>query len=389
MEPALKKGFGLGGRIDRALALCTSPSFPQGTDEYWMEQALIESMNSIGISSPNPAVGCLLVVGESVVGRGHTQAYRKEHAERMAFLNRDPAADLSRATAYVTLEPCSHHGHQPPCVELLLASPIPRIVIAVRDPDPRVNGEGIRRLRDAKKEVVLSVLEPECRAWNLPFFRNRETGRLFWAAKWAETPSGHLADASGHSKWITAEKSRAYTHWLRQKYDAIVVGARTFLEDRPRLTVRDCALPHQRHPVRWVFDPKGLLLSLPADAISGFTVFTSDSVLRSAGASGRGNFISIPEPPGSPDLVRSWIQTVESLRFDPPVQSIMVEGGAALLRSLFREGVFQAVHRFVGEKDFLTHNASQHLGWSPDQKWILQSIQEFDRDLLREWIKKD
>ena len=398
MNPLLKSGFGLGGRIDRALQSDVAPSLAPRSDplghEVWMEMALIESMNSIGMSSPNPGVGCIFVQNNQIVGRGHTQAFRKEHAERMAFQTHDRAADLSQVTAYVTLEPCSHQGNQPPCVDLLLNSPIPKIVIAARDPDPRVNGEGIRRLKEAGKEVVLSVLEAECRAWNFPFFRMKKTGKPVWMAKWAETPSGHLADATGHSKWITNSRSRAYTHWLRQKYDAIVVGAGTFLADSPQLTVRDCALPHHRNPERWVFDPKGRLLSLDPKRLQGFRVLVCESVLRSAPESVLNplapNLIPVNSSPSSPDLWKALIETAEAIPTPKPLQSVMVEGGAALLRGLFQAEIFQGVHQFRGAQDFPTQGGEAYRAdWRLGSEWKLQCHQEFEQDVLREWTKED
>jgi diaminohydroxyphosphoribosylaminopyrimidine deaminase/5-amino-6-(5-phosphoribosylamino)uracil reductase len=390
MNPHLKKGFGIGGRIDRALHADVALSFAPGTDEFWMELALLESMNSIGISSPNPAVGCVLVQNNEAVGRGHTQAFRKEHAERMAFQTYDRAADLSQVTVYVTLEPCSHQGNQPPCVDLLVHSPIPRIVIAARDPDPRVNGEGIRKLKEAGKDVVLSVLEAECRAWNFPFFRGRKTGKPVWIAKWAETPSGHLADANGHSKWITNLQSRAYTHWLRQKYDAIVVGAGTFLADSPKLTVRDCALPHHRNPERWVFDPKGRLLGEDPKRLEGFKVLICESVLKAAQSPLPKEVVSVPTSPKSSDLWKALIATAESIPTPAPLQSVMVEGGAALLRGLFQEELFQGVHQFRGARDFRTQGGEAYRAdWEWGPGWKLQCLQEFEQDVLREWTKED
>ena len=227
----LKSGFALGGRIDRTLNAKVEPSFPFGspeyTDEYWMEQALICSMNSVGLSPPNPSVGCVLVKNQGVLASGFTQATGGEHAERMAFKNLPKDIDLSDVTAYVTLEPCSHFGSQPPCADLFLNTGLKKMVVACQDPDSRVNGEGIQRLRDNGIEVVVGVLEAEVRAFLFPFIFNRTQHRPAWIGKWAQTPQGYLADANGHSKWISNVQSRAYTHWLRQKYDVIVVGAET------------------------------------------------------------------------------------------------------------------------------------------------------------------
>jgi len=389
MKPVLRKGFGIGGRIARTLALHPEPTFPFGSDEYWMEQALLESMESIGLSQPNPAVGCVLVQENHEIARGRTQAWKHQHAESVAFSRIDPGADLHRATAFVTLEPCSHQGFQPPCVELFLHSPIPRIVIAVSDPDPRVSGEGIRLLRAAGKEVVMSVLEPEARAWNSNFLLSKKTGRPVWAAKWAQNEAGYLCDADGNSKWITNAKARAHTHWLRQKYDAIVVGARTFLLDRPKLTVRDCAKPHHRSPERFIFDPKGRVLDLPLDERSGFRILVCESDLKARGMGSSPELISVPDSSDSPNLWRNFQKALESASFERPLQSVMVEGGPRLLQALLKDDFFTVVHRFTGRHPFDSVDEACRLGWVPDSSFRLQTEEDFNGDLLHEWIKED
>ncbi len=386
MKAELNPGFGIGGRIARALAREVKPSFAEGSHEHWMEQALLESMEAVGIASPNPAVGCILVQNGREVGRGHTQAWKFEHAERMAFRNLDAGVDLSQVTAYVTLEPCSHQGHQPPCVDLFLESPVPEIIIAARDTDPRVNGEGIRRLEAAGKIVRVGVLENEARAWNAPFFWSRKKGAPVWFAKWARTPGGYLADADGNSKWISGLDSRAYTHWLRQKADAIVVGAGTFLRDRPRLTVRDCAPPHQAEPVRFVFDPRGRLLGLPEDRLAGFRVLVPEEVLSSRQGALPQQIIRVPAGGSDP-----WIRLKKALEnhpFEKPLQSVFLEGGPVILREFLARGWIDGVHDFRGPLEFARVSEDYRLDWNPGPGWTLLAEQTFDRDLLQEWRKE-
>jgi len=389
MKGYLKPGYSLAGRIDRTLITHPEPLFLPNTDEYWMEQALIESMNATGLSQPNPSVGCVLVKGMQEIARGFTQAYRQAHAERDAFSRIPDGTSLSDVTAYVTLEPCSHFGFQPPCVDLLLQSAIPRIVIAALDPDPRVNGEGIQKLRAAGKTVDLQILSEEARALNFPFFQTRSTQKTVWIGKWAQMPSGHLADLHGNSKWITGEKSRAYTHWLRQKYDCIVVGASTFLKDQPKLTVRDCAYPHHRNPIRFVFDPQGKLLQLPIDSLAGFRVLVSNSVLGLHSGMNSEVFVPIPVAPDSPDLAAAFRETLDSLTFERPLQSVMVEGGARLLNLLLGAGRFDALHIFTGQQKFLELSERERITWVPDESWSCVASHKFDDDLLQEWVKKD
>ena len=393
MNWKLRPGYSLGGRIDRTLRNSVPSNFdlstPESADLYWMEQALLISMNGVGWTPPNPAVGCVIVRENQWIASGFTQAYKKEHAERMAFAQIQNPDDLKGATVYVTLEPCTHTGHQPPCVDLLLKSPVQRVVVACTDPDDRVAGRGIQKLKDAGKEVVVGVLQSEAQAWHFPFLKNRLTQKPVWIAKWAQTESGHLADADGNSKWITNSESRAYTHWLRQKYDAILVGAQTWVTDRPSLTVRDCAEPHRRNPNRLVYDPKGLLTELSVSEIlihreSPVFVYLEQSVYDAKKT-------ALPK-----DLNLSWIpfqgiegfvRAVETTVFDRPLQSIFCEGGARLLNVLMQHGIFDAVHRFQGKRVFDRVDSRHRVNFSPDQNWFCAINHQFQDDVLQEWVK--
>lgn len=389
----LRPGFGLAGRIDRTLVDRVGVNgveslFRAGTDDYWMEQALIESMNSVGISAPNPGVGCVIVKNGRELARGHTQAWKQAHAERMAFHALPQDADLEGAEVFVTLEPCSHTGFQPPCSDLFPGRGIARIVVATVDPDPRVSGEGLRRLATSGVRVETGVLEPEVRALLFPFMKTRGPKKTVWVAKWARMPSGHLADVDGNSKWITNAKSRAYTHWLRLKYDAVVVGARTFLVDRPALTVRDCALPRQRQPERVVFDPRGELLSLSESELEGFRVLVCNDLLPEPRRDGT-VFVGMDATPESPDLGLVFKSTLESMNFEKPLQSVMVEGGARLLRTLFESGVFDAAHTFTGAQKFDRLSAREWLESGPGAGFSPCTHHVFDEDVLQEWVKED
>ncbi len=384
----LRPGFGLSGRIDRTLSERVDSCFPAGTDEFWMEQALIESMNSVGISSPNPGVGCVIVKNGRELARGFTQAWKHPHAERMAFGALPSDVNLEGAEVFVTLEPCSHTGFQPPCSDLFPGRGISRVVVAAGDPDPRVSGEGLRRLAASGIRVDAGVLEAEVRALLFPFIKTRGLKKTVWVAKWARMPSGHLADVDGNSKWITHAHSRAYTHWLRQKYDALVVGARTFLLDRPALTVRDCALPRQRQPERVVFDPKGELLKLPDSELVGFQVLVCRDRIPEARQHGT-VFVGMESDPDSPELGAVFRATLESLPFQKPLQSVMVEGGARLLRTLAGCGVFDAAHVFTGVQKFDRLSEREWLESGPGAGFRLCTHHVFDEDVLQEWVKED
>ncbi|MCA3337614.1 MAG: bifunctional diaminohydroxyphosphoribosylaminopyrimidine deaminase/5-amino-6-(5-phosphoribosylamino)uracil reductase RibD [Roseomonas sp.] len=201
-----------------------------------MRAALALARRGLGNAWPNPAVGCVLVKDGRVIGRGWTQPGGRPHAETEALRR---AGDAARgATAYVTLEPCSHHGRTPPCCEALAGAGIARVVMAMRDPDPRVNGRGLAMLRGAGIVVEEGLLEAEARALNAGFFRRIQAGMPVVTLKLASTLDGRIATASGESRWITGAAARREVHALRARHDAILVGSGTVLADDPDLTCR-------------------------------------------------------------------------------------------------------------------------------------------------------
>ncbi|GEO82472.1 riboflavin biosynthesis protein RibD [Pararhodospirillum oryzae] len=225
-----------------------------------MRTALRLAARGLGRVWPNPAVGCVLIAPSGrVVGRGWTQPGGRPHAEREALEH--AGAQAVGATAYVTLEPCSHHGKTPPCADALIAAGVTRVVVALGDPDPRVNGRGIARLKAAGLLVQTGLLAREARDLNLGFLMHRQLGRPMVTLKVASSLDGRIATASGESQWITGPEARAAGHWLRATHDAIAIGRGTLLADDPVLT---CRLPglEDRSPVRVVFDAR---LDLPTE----------------------------------------------------------------------------------------------------------------------------
>jgi diaminohydroxyphosphoribosylaminopyrimidine deaminase/5-amino-6-(5-phosphoribosylamino)uracil reductase len=205
-------------------------------DLLHMRAALALARRGLGNAWPNPAVGCVLVKDGRVIGRGWTQPGGRPHAETEAL--RRAGAAARGATAYVTLEPCSHHGRTPPCCEALAGAGIARVVMAMRDPDPRVNGRGLAMLRGAGIAVEEGLLEAEARALNAGFFRRIQAGMPVVTLKLASTLDGRIATATGESRWITGEAARREVHALRARHDAILVGSGTVLADDPDLTCR-------------------------------------------------------------------------------------------------------------------------------------------------------
>jgi diaminohydroxyphosphoribosylaminopyrimidine deaminase/5-amino-6-(5-phosphoribosylamino)uracil reductase len=219
-------------------------------DRRFMALALALAGRGLGNVWPNPAVGCVIVQGSTIVGRGFTQPGGRPHAERVAL---DQAGARARgATAYVTLEPCAHHGQTPPCAAALIAAGVARVVSATTDPDPRVSGKGHAMLRAAGIEVTEGVQEPEARALNAGFLSRVLQGRPRVTLKLALTLDGRIANAAGASRWITGPLARRAVHMLRARHDAVMVGIGTALADDPELTVRDLGIARQ--PIRIVVD---------------------------------------------------------------------------------------------------------------------------------------
>jgi len=218
-------------------------------DEVAMRRALELAARGLYGTHPNPRVGAVLVRDEEIIGEGWHERPGEPHAEPNALR---AAGERARgATAYVTLEPCSHHGRTPPCVDALLAAGVHRVVYAVGDPDPRVNGRGAQLLRDAGVKVQAGLLEREAEALNAGFMMRNRKGRPFVRLKSAASLDGRTALASGASKWITSEAARADVQHWRAQSSAVLTSAATVLADNPRLDVR---IETPRQPLRVVLD---------------------------------------------------------------------------------------------------------------------------------------
>ncbi|HEV8678937.1 MAG TPA: bifunctional diaminohydroxyphosphoribosylaminopyrimidine deaminase/5-amino-6-(5-phosphoribosylamino)uracil reductase RibD [Stellaceae bacterium] len=228
----------------------TAPD-PAGSDFQAMRAALALARRGLGTVWPNPAVGCVIVGEGRVIGRGWTQPGGRPHAETEAL--RRAGAAAHGATAYVTVEPCSHWGRTPPCADALIAAGLRRVVVAVEDPDPRVAGAGLARLRAAGIDVETGLCEAEAAEINAGFFQRVRLGRPLVTLKLASSLDGRIATSSGESRWITGSPAREYGHLLRATHDAILVGTGTVIVDNPELTCRLPGLSH-RSPVRVALD---------------------------------------------------------------------------------------------------------------------------------------
>ena len=229
------------------------------TDEAYMQRALELALQAEGNTSPNPMVGCVIVDAEgNIVGEGYHHKAGEPHAEVNALA--EAKQMVQGATAYVTLEPCSHYGRTGPCCVALARAGIGKVVVACLDPNPKVAGQGLEYLRLQGIEVVTGVCEKEAQRLNERFFTWITKKRPFITLKYAMTLDGKIATATGDSKWITGEEARTYAHRLRKQHDAVLVGIGTVLEDDPELTTR---LVRGKNPVRVVLD-SSLKISLMA-----------------------------------------------------------------------------------------------------------------------------
>lgn len=245
-----------------------------------MQAALGLARRNLGRVWPNPSVGCVIVKDGVVLGRAVTAPGGRPHGEPQALAQAGAAAH--GATAYVSLEPCNHHGKTPPCSEAIIAAGLARVVVACEDPDPRVSGGGIRRLREAGIQVDVGLCADEAQEVNFGFITRILKGRPGVTLKLATSLDARVATSTGHSQWITGPESRARGHLLRANHDAILVGIGTALADDPELT---CRLPglEGRNPVRVVLD-SGLRLPVTSKLAQGAASVAPTWVVTLAGA---------------------------------------------------------------------------------------------------------
>jgi diaminohydroxyphosphoribosylaminopyrimidine deaminase / 5-amino-6-(5-phosphoribosylamino)uracil reductase len=307
-------------------------------DEHFMQLALGLAAQGRGFTSPNPMVGAVVVRDGVVVGQGYHQAAGGPHAEVHAI---DAAGDAAAgATLYVNLEPCNHTGRTPPCTRKIAEAGLRRVVIGMRDPNPKVAGGGVEFLQARGIEAVCGVCEEQARELNEAFVKHSRTGRPFVIAKCAATLDGRIATRSGDSRWVTGAEARAFVHELRCASDAIMVGAGTIAADDPRLTARLKGRP-ARDPIRIVLDPR--LRSAPTARVMQHSS-AAETILvvgRDVPASARARMqmkkvrvIEAETRAGRIDLGRLMDQLGQM-----DVTSILIEGGGRTLGSAFRAGI--------------------------------------------------
>ena len=292
--------------------------------------------------SPNPMVGAVIVLNGKIIGEGYHQKYGEAHAEVNAVnrvINKfDNYAELlKQATIYVSLEPCAHYGKTPPCADLIIKHQIPKVVVGCRDPFDQVNGKGIEKLQAAGVEVVLGVLEAECKWLNRRFFTRIQKHRPYIILKWAQTTDGFFAPAGGSQFWITGEESRKLVHQWRGEEDAILVGTKTVLADNPQLNVR---YGDGKSPKRVVID-RELKLNKTLNIFdqSVDTLIFNEVETK---IDGRNKYIALE------DFGRYVPQYILYQLYMQDIQSVIIEGGAHTLNTFIEAGLWDEARVFTG-----------------------------------------
>ena len=318
-------------------------------DDGFMRQALELAKNGEGFVEPNPMVGCVLVRDGQIIGQGYHTQFGHAHAEIEAIQSAN--TDLTGSTCYVTLEPCSHYGKTPPCVQAILQTGIRRVVVAMRDPNPDINGRGIQILQEAGLAVTEHVLEDEARQLNAPYLTLLEKNRPWIHAKWAMTLDGRLAAKNYGSQWISCEESRKIVHQLRSRMDALVVGAGTAMHDDPLLTVRLNASEHlgNKIPCRVILDSSGSLspesqLVRTARQVPVLIVTKTEDTLKLQQWEQSG--CEVLHLPRRENFLRLLLEHFASRKWT----HVLVEGGRQVFGLFFDSRCIDEVHAFIAPK---------------------------------------
>ena len=318
------------------------------SDEKYLLRCIYLAKNALGTTFPNPMVGCVLVHNDKIIGEGYTSAYGRAHAEVNAINSVKDKSLLKNATLYVTLEPCAHYGKTPPCADLIIEQKIPRIVIGTIDPNKKVAGKGIEKLRLSGREVLVGVCEQESKEHHKRFLMFHLQKRPYIILKWAETLDGFIApDKTLRSNnpepfWITNEHSRQLVHKWRSEEQAILVGTNTVLQDNPRLNVRGCV---GKSPTRIVIDKDlkidanyhvlgGSIKTIVITEIKDTVKYKKDIVYEVA------------------DFSKELARQICEIAHKHSILSVLIEGGAMTIQSFIDMGLWDEARVFKGTPYF-------------------------------------
>jgi len=292
-----------------------------------------------GHVSPNPMVGCVIVHEGKVIGEGYHQKYGEAHAEVNAVDAVKDKSLLTESTVYVTLEPCSHHGRTPPCADMLARHNVKKVVIGALDSNPLVAGKGISKLEQAGVEVQAGVLAEACRSINVRFFKSIEEHRPYVILKWAQTADGFVARKNFDSKWISNEQSRKLVHQWRADEDAILVGPNTAKYDNPRLNVRGL---EGKDPIRVLID-RHLSVSNDLNLFDGSQPTIIYNLQKNEERDGV-TYVKLD----SANFLDELLSDLSKRK----IQSIIIEGGAAILNAFIENDLWDEARVFTSERAF-------------------------------------
>ena len=363
----------------------------RSVDEKYMRRAIELAKRGEGWCHPNPMVGAVIVKDDRIIAEGWHAKYGKKHAERNAIAELKESA--AGATLYCTLEPCCHHGKQPPCTEAVIESGISRVVVGSRDPNPLVAGKGNQLLRDAGIEVTEDVLRDECDALNPVFFHYITTKMPYVVMKYAMTADGKIATVTGESKWISGENSRKKVHELRHSCMGIMVGIGTVLADDPML---NCRIENGKDPIRIICDDN---LRIPMDSQIVRTAKDIDTII----VSGNRNYDKRKAEELEAAGCRVLIKTGENGKVDikalmqelgkDGIDSILVEGGGTLNYSILKSGCVNELKVYMAPKIFGGAAKSPVGGEGvefPSDAWefVIADIEQIDEDVCITYRRK-
>jgi len=336
-----------------------------------MQRAMQLAMNGLGKVSPNPLVGCVIEHKGKIIGEGWHQQYGGPHAEVNALREVKDESLLPESTVYVTLEPCSHYGKTPPCADLIIEKKVGRVVISNGDPNPKVAGRGIQKLREAGIEVIEDILFVEGQNLNRRFFTQMERKRPYIVLKWAQTADGFIARPDGSSKWISNEISRSIVHKWRTEEDAVLVGTQTALLDNPHLTVREWK---GRNPKRIVIDRN---LRLASDLyLFDQTVETLVYALQEKPSAEKLHYITLADP--------FDIEAILQDLLGRNIQSIIVEGGSNTLNQFISKGLWDEARVFTASHQFHNGIAGPQL-----PVHLIQDTMHIENDTLDFYVNRN
>ncbi len=351
-------------------------------DEFYMSRCIQLAQKGKGFVSPNPLVGCVIVSNDEIIGKGYHKKYGEAHAEVNAVNDaKKNGHSVKGSTVYVNLEPCTHLGKTPPCADLLISEKPAKVVIGIKDPYEKVNGKGIKKLRDSGIEVKVGVLKNESEDLNKFFIKIIKQKIPYVSLKIAQSIDGKIALNNFNSKWITGDASRKYVHQLRSEYDVVLIGKNTAKYDNPSLTVRDV---RGRTPYRIVIDkdsslPENLKLFTDGDRSKTFvlTGVSKKSVTKIYNE----NMIRVKEK-DQKLVLKDILKKLYSMN----ISSVLVEGGANLYSQFAKTELFDDIYLFIAPKiigkGISSFNDFDISKLSEAKNLNIDYTKQFDKDLL-------